>query len=347
MIRRLRQNRPVDTARNDARPTKGRLGRWVYLALIVAFFVWIGDLFVGSLIRLRADGLVVADYVSVAVPFSAQVVETAITPGASIAAGDVIARVASVELTQTIASLTARNADLLVRRLELERRTRVADAVLPVARHRAGEAERAMSKIEDYRGTGDIGLTLWMQTLRDRFETKERVAELQASLQSATGGMTAVSAAITDAATALHDLRGAYDGGVVRAPTDGTAGLRIATAGEVVREGEPLVVLYRPEAYVLAYLETGGLYTVRPGDEVELSSGFTQASGTVAEVLPVADQLPPEFQKTFQPRQRGQVIRITLAAPDALPLFTKVTVSSRGWLSGVISSALAAAVTPR
>ena len=341
LIRRLRRRVPADTLHSDPRATRGRIGRWVYLALIVAFFAWLADLFMGSLLRLRADGLVVADQVSVAVPFPAQVVDTAVAAGASVAAGEPVARVASVSLAQDIALLTARNADLLVRRLELERQSRVANAVLPVARHRAGEAEAALEKIEGYRGQGDIGLSLWMQTLRDRFETRERVAELGASLDVAEGALTAVGGAIEDAASALADLRRAYNDGVVRAPIAGTAGLLVARAGEVVAPGQPLMILYRPERYVLAYIETGGLYTVEPGDPVELASGFAQTTGTITEVLPVADQLPPEFQKTFQPRQRGQVVRIALAEASSLPLFAKVTVSGRGWLPALASAVAA------
>jgi multidrug resistance efflux pump len=341
LIRRLRRRVPADTLHSDPRASRGRIGRWVYLALIVAFFAWLADLFMGSLLRLRADGLVVADQVSVAVPFPAQVVDTAVAAGASVAAGEPVARVASVSLAQDIALLTARNADLLVRRLELERQSRVANAVLPVARHRAGEAEAALEKIEGYRGKGDIGLSLWMQTLRDRFETRERVAELGASLDVAEGALTAVGGAIEDAASALADLRRAYNDGVVRAPIAGTAGLLVARAGEVVAPGQPLMILYRPERYVLAYIETGGLYTVEAGDPVELASGFAQTTGTITEVLPVADQLPPEFQKTFQPRQRGQVVRIALAEASSLPLFAKVAVSGRGWLPALASAVAA------
>jgi hypothetical protein len=174
LIRRLRRPQPVDTLHNDPRAARGRIGRWVYLALIVAFFVWLGDLFMGSLLRLRADGLVVADYVSVAVPFPAQVIEAAVTPGASVGAGEG-SRVSSVALAQDIAVLTARNADLLVRRLELERESRVADAVLPLARHRAGEAEAAMKKIESYRSGGDIALSVWIQTLLARISHRGRL----------------------------------------------------------------------------------------------------------------------------------------------------------------------------
>lgn len=346
MIRQLRRPQPPDSLHSDPRAARGRVGRWVYLALIAAFFVWLGDLFMGSLLRLRADGLVVADHVSIAVPFPAQVIETVVAPGGSVTAGQAVARVNSVALAQDIALLTARNADLLVRRLELERESRVADAVLPVARHRAVEAEAAVKKIEGYRGEGDIGLSLWMQTLRDRFETRERAAELGASIHSTKGALAAVGAAIEDAASALEDLRGAYGDGVVRAPVAGTAGLSVARVGEVVTPGQPLLVLYRPERYVLAYLETGGLYSIRPGDAVELSSGFVQTAGTVAEVLPVADQLPPEFQKTFKPRQRGQVVRIALSEASSLPLFAKVTVSGRGWLSAIAQAMAAPAATP-
>lgn len=110
-------------------------------------------------------------------------------------------------------------------------------------------------------------------------------------------------------------------------------GLSTARPGDVLTIGQPLMVLYSPQRYVLAYLETGTLYSVSAGDEVQITDGFVQASGRVAEVLPVAEQLPEEFRKVFQPRGRSQVARITLAEGTAFPLFAKVRLSGIGWLS--------------
>jgi hypothetical protein len=93
------------------------------------------------------------------------------------------------------------------------------------------------------------------------------------------------------------------------------------------------MLLYRQQPYVLAYLETGTLYSVAAGDEVQITGGFLQASGRVMEVLPVAEQLPEEFRKILQPRGRSQVARISLPEGTTFPLFAKVRLSGIGWLS--------------
>jgi multidrug resistance efflux pump len=333
LITKLRRKQRIDSIPNDVRIHKHQFGRWIYLLLLFGFFTWIGDLFIGPMLRLQADGLVVADRVSIAVPFPAQVLDVAIDPGSKVKAGDVLARVNSVELTQDIASLTARNADLLIKRVDIERRTRIAEAVMPIARDRAGQAETALETIRDVRKRGDISLAIWTHALQERFTSTERVAELEAELHMAKTSVTAADAAIGDSLTALEELRLAYNHGVVTAPDDGIVGLSTARPGDVLTVGEPIMALYRSKPYVLAYLETGTLYTVSAGDEVRLSDGFTQTKGWVSEVLPVADQLPEEFRKAFQPRGRSQVVRIDIAKDATFPLFSEVFVSGMGWLA--------------
>jgi len=318
---------------NDVRVHKYHFGRWIYLLLLFSLFLWISDWFIGPLLRLQADGLVIADRVSIAVPFPAQVVDVAIDPGSKVKAGDVLARVNSVDLTQDIASLTARNADLLIKRVDIERRTRVAEAVMPIAQDRAGQAETAFETIRNVRKRGDISLAIWTHALQERFTSTERVAELEAELHMAKTSVTAADAAIGDSLTALEELRLAYNHGVVTAPEDGIVGLSTARPGDVLTLGEPIMALYRSKPYVLAYLEPGTLYTVSAGDEVRLSDGFTQTKGWVSEVLPVADQLPEEFRKAFQPRGRSQVVRIDIAKDATFPLFSEVFVSGLGWLA--------------
>jgi hypothetical protein len=75
------------------------------------------------------------------------------------------------------------------------------------------------------------------------------------------------------------------------------------------------------------------LYSVAPDDQVRITDGFVQASGRVIEVLPVAEQLPEEFRKVFQPRGRSQVARVSLPDDTVFPLFAKVRLSGIGWLS--------------
>jgi multidrug resistance efflux pump len=333
LIRRLRGKRRIDTIPNDLRSRRSRAGKWIYLTLLFTFFLWIADLFVGPMLRLEADGLVVAEYVSVGVPFAAQVEAVTVTPGASIRRGDTLARVTSVDLAVSIANLTAQNAELLTKRAEVERRARIAEAVLPIARDRAQQADHALDRIRDVRESGNVSLATWSQALAERFVASERVAELQAEARTTVSNLQAVNDALTDAMQALKQLNGAYAGGVVAAPVDGIVGISTARPGDVLTVGEPLMLLYRPQRYVLAYLATGTLYSVIAGDEVRLSDGFVQTEGRVVDVLPVTEQVPEEFRKALQPRDRGQMARVALAADDTFPLFARVKVTGVGWLS--------------
>jgi multidrug resistance efflux pump len=333
LIRRLRDKRRVDRLRNEGRAVRPQAGRWIYLLLLFGFFLWLADLVIGPYLRLEAKGLVLAELVSVGVPFAAEVEELSVAPGAAVRRGDPLARVSSVDRVLDIATLTARNAELLTKRAEIERRVRIAQAVLPIARERALEADRALEQIRDVRTGGHVSLATWSQALAERFVASERVAELQAEARVADAGLAAVDSALADAMQALATLNRAYGDGLVAAPRDGMVGLNIARPGSVLTVGQPLMMLYPPERYVLAYLETGTLYSVAPGDRVRLTDGFVQSTGRISEVLPVAEQLPEEFRKIFQPRDRSQVARISLDDAGAFPLFAKVTVSGIGWLS--------------
>ena len=333
MIKQLRQKQRIDSLPNDVRIHKHRFGRWIYLFLLFGFFLWISDLFIGPLLRLQADGLVVSDRISIATPFAAQVVDVTVAPGSKVKAGDVLAQVNSIDLTKDIASMTARNADLLIKRVDIERRTRIAEAVMPIAQDRAVKADAALQTIQDVRKRGHVTQIIWTATLQERFTSNERVAELEAEIHMARTSVSAADAAIADSLTALNELRLAYNSGIVSAPEDGIVGLKAARPGDILPVGEPIMTLYGSKPYVLAYLETGTLYTVSPGDEVRLSNGFTQTKGWVSEVLPVADQLPEEFRKTFQPRGRSQVVRIEIAENATFPLFSEVFVSGMGWLA--------------
>lgn len=333
MIRRLQSSSRVDRLANQIRDRRPRFGRYLYLALLFGFFLWLADLFIGPLLRLEADGLVVAEYTSVGVPFAAQVDEINVRPGAQVKRGDMLARVSSIDLSVDIATLTARNAELLTKRADIQDRLRVASAVLPIARDRATEADRALERIRNVRDSGNVSLATWSQALSERFTASERVAALQAEAFSADASLAAVNAALADATRALAQLSSAYGSGRVTAPGDGIVGLSTARPGDVVTIGQPLMLLYLPQRYVLAYLETGTLYSIAAGDQVQITEGFVHASGHVAEVLPVAEQLPDEFRKVFQPRGRGQVARISLPPETTFPLFAKVRLSGIGWLS--------------
>ena len=142
--------------------------------------------------------------------------------------------------------------------------------------------------------------------------------------------------------SALDDLRRLYDNGNMRAPIDGIVSRRIADQGAVVRAGDPMMEIYGNQRFVLAYLPTGALYEVKPGDRVRISAGLRTFDGSVLRVEPFAAALPREFQRAFRPVDREQLIRVEFDPGEVPPpLFTKVNLRSAGilphWATAILT----------
>ena len=91
---------------------------------------------------------------------------------------------------------------------------------------------------------------------------------------------------------------------------------------------------------MLAYIPTGALYSVQPGEHVLVDTGWRTSEGVIVRVEPFAAALPREFQRAFTPVERQQVIRVEFLSGENLPpLFTKVTLHSPNVLSSWMKSA--------
>jgi hypothetical protein len=102
--------------------------------------------------------------------------------------------------------------------------------------------------------------------------------------------------------------------------------------GAVLQPGQPLLALYQNARFVAAYLPTGGLFSVAPGERVVASTGLQSFTGTISRIEPVAAVPPGEFRGAFAPTDRRQLFRIAFDPGQSLPpLFTKVSVRSASW----------------
>ena len=167
------------------------------------------------------------------------------------------------------------------------------------------------------------------EALRASFDARQSLVKLRAESETLKDELAALDAARADADSALEDLRRHYAEGVVRAPVGGTVGTGAATKGDVFRPGDMMLSIHSGEAYVLAYLPRNYLFEIRPGMEVTVSNGRLSATGTISDILPVADALPEEFQNTFQPRDRNRLARIRFDETPAFALQEKVRISRR------------------
>src|SRR5579871_2752992 len=100
------QSRP-DTLKNQIRASQS-LARRIYLGLLAAGALWIVTLFVGPLLFLNADGLVVQEKEVVSPAFPAQVAAVNVRPGDHVGVGQTICTVVSTQMLDLISDLTTR-----------------------------------------------------------------------------------------------------------------------------------------------------------------------------------------------------------------------------------------------
>ena len=117
-IHSLRPEFRPDNARNQVRANQS-LARRLYLFGLSAGALWIVYLFIGPLVFLDADGLVVQDREIIAPPFDGQVLSFAARPGQKVAAGQQLGNVVSTQMLDLISGLITRNAQVEARQSQI------------------------------------------------------------------------------------------------------------------------------------------------------------------------------------------------------------------------------------
>jgi multidrug resistance efflux pump len=339
-MRSLKQRRVSFTRPAEPRTRRLVVIRWVYLGSIVFLAVWLANFFFGDMLYLRSEGLVVGQPSVVAAEFPVTVRDLLVREGEHVKAGQVAAVVTSQEVLETIARLSADIAARQVRLGELRIRDQTTDAMLALAENRDNVATGTRKEFERLVQQGYQSLDKRTAALESEYRSRQDLETLKAEKRSVDEELRILSAVLGEAESALRDLRGNYDEGRLRVSIDGIVSRLSVDKGAVVRAGEPLIEIYGLPHYVLAYLPTGGLYTVAAGDPVEISTGLQTMRGTIVRVEPFAAALPREFQRSFIPVERQQVIRVEFAsAVEVPPLFTKVQIRSpsiaRQWIAAL------------
>ena len=324
MIKKLRERPRPDTLTTQQRRATNSVGRMVYLGLLGIFAVAVLNYLFGDFVFLRADGQVVRDRTTIAATYIARVEAIDVERGQEVAPGQPMLRLQSTEMLERLAELSAGQARLAAKAAEFKIRSETVRRMLPIAEKRAVETEKVLAKFDKLTETKLVTSARYDDALRVRFESQQTLVRLKAEEATLEDEIAALETAVADAARALADLRKHYAEGVVRAPVGGAIGTAIPSAGDVYRPGEAIVSIYSGEPYVLAYLPRRYLFSISAGMEVQVKSGRHEATGVIAEILPVTGALPEEFQNTFKPRDRNQLARIRLIDAGDFPLHEKV-----------------------
>ena len=326
-MRKLRSRQRIDTHVNERRTSKRSLGRWVYLFMLVAMGVGILDYAWGDQVMLRAPGLVLQERIDIEAQYVGRLDEMPLRIGQSVHEGDMLGVVSSVEISERLAQLSLRIAELTREALAKQQELRVAQDLLPIARIRVQEAREVKTNIKQLAGKGLASADRVLEALTESNSAEEMLIRLEAQIAGHPATEEALRPAIERVREAFADLNRLYDHGVLRAPVGGTIDSVLPARGDVFLTGDKILSLYTGPRYVLAYLPSHHLFPVEVGEAVTLSSGQQTLGGRVVEVLQVTDKLPDEFQNTFQPAQRNQLARITIEDGGTFPLHTKVRVT--------------------
>lgn len=328
-MRRLKKRRLADVPQRDMR-RRGRVWtRWIYIAAVAGFALWLGDMFFGSFFYFKSDGMVLATRATIATEFPARIRSINVREGHVVEAGATVASVTSQQVAESIARLTSEFATQRARLSELRVRRQVVASIISLAADRADVARETREKLEKLHRRGLLPLNKRNGAFDSEFRSLRDLESLTAEREAIGSETVELELALAEVKSALSDLRALYDGGRLRSPAGGIVGQLHVAQGAVIQAGEPIMDLYSGPRYVLAYIPSGTLYTIAPGDRVSVRFGLRELSGTIERIEPIAAALPREFQKAFRPLERAQLARIALD-PNAEPppLFSKVRVNS-------------------
>jgi multidrug resistance efflux pump len=329
---RLRQRPRYDTLQNEIRARGKPWGRWIYLGLLCALIFWVADMFVGELVYFRAEGLVMRDRVVIATEYPAQLTELNVEEGSQVRKGDFIARVRSQQVEQTLAQLYTDLAQSISRATDLETKNHVYNAIFPMVEQRSDEAREARLLGDKLRDKSLLTVDRRAELIKLELDSFQAQTQIEAERKSIENNLPDLKAAVTASKDAVERLQNIYAKGILRAPEDGVVGYLHVSEGSVVRPGEQIMELFKGDPYVLAYAPEGAVYKLKAGDPIKIRVGFSTFWGTVKRLYPVAGELPKEFQNTFQPVSRAQIVRIEFDLGQDLPvLFTKTKLTAGGW----------------
>ena len=282
---------------------------------------------------LRADGLVIADRSIAGATYAGRVSKVLVREGQRVLAGDVVVELESADMLRDIAQASAQNADLAVREAQLRVRAVTLGALVPMAERHARESAVVVGKLDRMTANGLVSSQRFDQALGTEYDAASRLAGLRAEAVLFANEMPLIVRSRERASETLRQLEAFYDKGIIRTTRDGTAGTRVPAPGQVVKFGDDLLQIHGDKASLLAYLPDIYLFTLVPGDKVELTGGSARAEGVVEALLAVTDALPPEFQSTFRPRDRSRLLRIRLPAEHGFAVSQKVQVRgcALGW----------------
>jgi multidrug resistance efflux pump len=306
---------PVESRRRAA----GRFVRIAYATIVfglVAFFV----MYFGSpLVFLSGPGIVAAPRYVVSLPYTVQVSQTKLLPGATVKAGEPIAEVISPEQDSIVATYMQALADIAGRTAELRIKARIAKESLEAARSYMQVTEEAAERMS---AMATATVTFRMEVLRERASARKAVVSLEAEVAESAVQLASLDAFIQQLQARLKEVEGHFANGRVVAPIAGIVSPGIAQTGQSLAAGTPIAEILDPsDVFVYWYIPNARMFDPEVGNEVFVLFGNRHVTGRIDQILPVSAAFAgtQPAQLLAQDRPATQIARIRFDADVSPP----------------------------
>jgi HlyD family secretion protein len=303
---------PVESRRRGA----GRLVRIAYGAIVFGVLAFFVVYFGSPLVFLRGPGVVTSPRHVVSLPFTVQVNEMNLVPGATVKAGEEIADVLSPEQDSIVATYMQALADISGRTAELRIKARVAQESLEAARSYLRVTEEAAERV-DAMATATV--TFRMQVLRERASAGKAVVSQEAEVAESAVQLASLDEFIQQLRGRLGEVEAHFAHGQVFAPIAGIVSTGLAHVGQSLVAGTPIAEILDPtDIFVDWYIPNVRLFDPEVGHEVLVLFGNRRIPGKIAQILPVSGVFAGTQQLVARERPATQIARIRFD-PDASP----------------------------
>jgi HlyD family secretion protein len=280
---------------------------------------------------IHASGHIEATEIRLATKIAGRLLEAPFQEGDQVRAGDVVARIETVDLEHRLAQARAEvdAADAQLRLLLSGTRAedlRQAEEQLAQARAELDAATRDRQRLEGLADRGSASIKA-RDDARTRVEVAERAVAAGRSLldklvagprreeiETARARRAAAAAGVAGWEQQIRD-------GVVAAPRDGVITTRVAEPGEILAPGTPVAVMtVLDEPWLVVWVDEPHLASVHLGDSVEVRVDGDARSfeGRATFIASTAEFTPKNVQT---PEERAKLVfrvKIALANPDGI-----------------------------
>jgi multidrug resistance efflux pump len=303
---------PVESRRRAA----GRLVRIAYATIVFGVLAFFVIYFGAPFVYLGGPGTVSSPRYVVSLPYTVQVSQMKLAPGATVKAGDEIAEVVSPEQDSIVATYMRALADISGRTAELRIKARVAQESLEAVRSYMRVTEEAVERI-DAMSTATV--TFRMEVLRERASARKAVISQEAEVAESAIQLASLDEFIQQLKGRLDEVQRHFGQGRVSAPIAGIVSTGLAHVGQSLVAGTPVAEVLDPtDIFVDWYIPNERLIDPEVGNEVSVLFGNRRIPGKISQILPVSAVYPGSQQLLTRDRPATQIARIRFD-PGAVP----------------------------